>query len=219
MPESAEGKCQQCGATLLPKWRFCVACSAPVAGMARQPQGKLAESLRHLPSTHRPDKTLVFVPEHREARLKRARRNRRTVIVVVIGCVLLAVVSFAFWRTKERKQAQAPQQQRESMARRELDIYAKSLENFHTDVGRYPTLQEGLAALIKPPGKLDSWRGPYLDGDYSVDPWGREYVYQAFNNGVDYVLFTYGPEGESAGRYFLQVNSGKATPEASPSSR
>ena len=217
MSESTEGKCQQCGAALLPKWRFCVACNAPVPGASRRPQGQLAETLRHLPSTHQPDKTVVFVPEYREERLKRERRNKRAFIAAAVGCVLVAVVSFAVLRSKEIKKAKAPQMQRETMARNELDIYAKSIENFRADVGRYPTLQEGLGALLKQPPTLDNWHGPYLERDYSVDPWGRDYVYQAFNEGAAYVVYTYGPEGEAAGRFFLQVNSGLPTPNVTPS--
>lgn len=217
MPESSEGKCQQCGATLLPKWRFCVACSAPVAGASRRAQGQLAETLRQLPSTRQPDKTLVFVPEHREARLKRARRNKQALIAVAAGFVLLVTVAVVFWRSKEQKKVQAPQLQREMMARRELDIYAKAIENFRADIGRYPTLQEGLAALLKQPPTLGDWHGPYLERDFSVDPWGHDYVYQAFNNGTAYAVYTYGPEGEAAGRFFLQVNSGAPTPNVTPS--
>lgn len=151
---------------------------------------------------------MVFVPELREARLKRERRNRRAFIAAMISCVVLAVAGFAFWRAHERKQAQAQSQRRELMARRELDLYAKALETFHADFGRYPITTEGLAALVRHPSTLAGWRGPYIEKDYSVDPWGAEYVYQAFNDGAGYTLSTYGPEGETDGRAFLQVYSG-----------
>jgi len=216
MPESTGEHCQQCGAVLLPKWRFCVACNAPVSGASRRPEGQLADTLRHLPSTHRPDKTLVFVPEYREERLRRARRNKQAVIVTLIGCVLLTTGSFIFWRSKEHKKVQTPQLQRETMARRELDIYARAIENFRADVGRYPTMPEGLAALLKQPPTLATWRGPYLERDYSVDPWGHDYVYQSFNDGSAFAVYSYGPEGEAAGRYFMQVNSGTPEPSLMP---
>lgn len=151
---------------------------------------------------------MVFVPELREARLKRERRNRRAFIAAMISCVVLAVVVFALWRAHERNKAQAQSQRREAMARRELDLYAKALEIFHTDFGRYPTAKEGLAALVRQPSTLAGWRGPYIEGDYSVDPWGADYVYQVFNDGAGYILSSYGPEGEAAGRAFLQVASG-----------
>src|SRR5215813_4696761 len=208
MSEHSGGQCGNCGATLLPGRRFCVACMAQVPGASRPPKDQLSEIMSQIPSTHRRDKTMVFVPELREARLKRERRNRRAFIAAMIGCVVLAVAGFAVWRAHERKQAQAQSQRRESMARRELDLYAKALEIFHADFGRYPTTTEGLAALVRQPSTLAGWRGPYIEGDYSVDPWGADYVYHVFNDGKGYILSTYGPEGESSGRAFLQVHSG-----------
>lgn len=219
MPEKIEeGKCQQCGATLLPKWRFCVVCSAPIPGTARRAQGQLAESLRHLPSTREPDKTMVFVPELRDARLKRSRRNKWIAVVSAIACVALVIAGFAFFRSKEKKKNEAPNQQRELMARRDLDLYANAFRSFYIDVGRYPTTQEGLSALLKRPSALASWRGPYIEADYSVDPWGHDYVYQAVNNGGTYSFSTYGPEGDGAGRFFLQVTSEVSDPHAPPPS-
>ncbi len=216
MSESAGERCSHCGATLLPRRRFCVACLAQVPGASRPPEDRLAEVMRQIPSTHRPDKTLVFVPELHEARLKRERRNRRAFIAAMVSCVVLAIVAFTAWRVHERKQAQAQSQRRETMARRELDLYAKALEIFHADFGRYPTTKEGLAVLVRQPSTLAGWRGPYIEGDYSVDPWGNEYVYLAFNDGAGYILSTYGPGGEAAGRAFLQVHSGTSGPDVAP---
>jgi general secretion pathway protein G len=93
------------------------------------------------------------------------------------------------------------------MARGELDRFARSLEFFYDDVGRYPTEKEGLAALIAQPASLANWHGPYIDGDYSVDPWGNDYVYKGYDDGANYELFSYGPDGEEAKKVFLQVNS------------
>jgi general secretion pathway protein G len=216
MSEGAIRQCEQCGATLLPRRRYCINCHTPIPGASHLPQGQLAEMMREIPTTHRPDKTLVFVPERREARLKRERRNRRVMIATIAGCVLVTIVALALWRSHERKQAIAQRQRREQVARRELDLYAKALDIFYADFGRYPTEQEGLAALIKRPSTLAGWRGPYVDGDFSVDPWGNDYVYQPLNDGANYRLFTYGPEGESAKRAFLQVNSGTPGPDATP---
>jgi general secretion pathway protein G len=180
------------------------------------PTGQLAELARHLPSTHRPDETLVFVPERREARLRRERHRRRLLIVTAASFLVLAVAALSLWRVREHQQQQARRQRREMLARRELDLYAKSLELFRADIGRYPTAKEGLAALHKRPLLLSAWRGPYLEGDYSVDPWGQDYVYRASDDGAGYELFTYGPEGEAAGRVFLRVNAGAPGPRATP---
>ena len=211
MAETIKAQCGHCGATLLPGRRFCVACLAQTPKEARPPAGPVAEAMRQIPSTHRPDKTLVFVPERHEARLQRQRRNGRALLAVGVCCLLLALAGFAYWRARVRQQAAARQQHRESLARRELDLYAHALDLFHADFGRYPAAQEGLAALVRRPTTLSGWRGPYIEGDYSVDPWGNEYVYRVFDNGAGYQLFSYGPEGETAARIFLQVRAGAAS--------
>jgi len=216
MPESTGERCPQCGAAILPGRRYCLACLALVPGAIPPPDGRLAEITRNIPSTRRPDKTLVFVPELRDARLKRERRKRQAFIATVISCAAMAIVAFTIWQTSERKQSLLAKERREMMARRELDLYAKSLEIFHTDFGRYPTNKEGLAVLVRQPSTLAGWRGPYIEGDYSVDPWGNDYVYQAFNDGAGYILSTHGPEGGANGRVFLQVHSGTSEPRTNP---
>lgn len=77
----------------------------------------------------------------------------------------------------------------------------KSLELFKLDVGRYPTTEEGLDALVKRPGSVNGWTGPYLKGGVPTDPWGHAYRYA--NNGSIEILSlgadgTPGGEGENA---------------------
>jgi general secretion pathway protein G len=216
MSEGTQEHCGQCGAPILPGRRFCVACLAQVTGARAKSGDRLTELMREIPSTRRPDKTMVFVPELREARLRKERRNKRAFIAAMISVLMLAAAGFMVWRTQERKQAQVQSQRRESLARRELDLYARALETFYADFDRYPTAKEGLDALVRQPSTLAGWRGPYIEGDYSVDPWGVEYVYQRINDGKGYILSTYGPEGEAGGRAFLEVHAGTVAPSANP---
>lgn len=216
MAENQERRCQECGAVLLPKRRFCVACSAHVSAVGQEQADRLTDILREMPSTHEPDKTIVFVPEYREARLKRERRDKRLMVSALVACLVLLVVSLAVWRLSPRKKSEVPKQQRETMAKRDLDLYAKAFEDFRSDVGRYPTVQEGLGALLKRPVTTNNWHGPYIEADYSVDPWGHDYVYQSVAESKGYIMFTFGPEGESAGRYYMHISSGAPEPDVKP---
>jgi type II secretion system protein G len=216
MAENTEQDCQQCGALLLKGRRFCLACQAPVAGAGTTPVGQLAELARALPSTHRPDKTLVFVPELRDARLARERRTRRRLIWASISCLVLVLAAVSYWQLKQRQKTQAGRARRELLAQRELDQYAKALDFFFADVGRYPSTKEGLNALLHRPPLLTIWRGPYMEGDYSVDPWGNEYVYHAYGDGAGFELFTYGPEGAAAERVFMRVFANAPEPALTP---
>ncbi|MGI8841981.1 MAG: type II secretion system major pseudopilin GspG [Caulobacteraceae bacterium] len=51
-----------------------------------------------------------------------------------------------------------------------------ALDQFQTDVGRYPTQTEGLAALTIAPAGVSGWNGPYSK-PVPPDPWGHPYHY------------------------------------------
>ncbi len=55
--------------------------------------------------------------------------------------------------------------------------FDKTLELFKLDVGRFPTTDEGLDALVKRPGTVNGWNGPYIKGELPKDPWGSPYRY------------------------------------------
>ena len=73
----------------------------------------------------------------------------------------------------------------------------KSLELFKLDVGRYPTTQEGLQALVTKPGAVNGWNGPYLKGGVPSDPWGNPYRYA--NNGGAIEIISLGADGAAGG--------------------
>ncbi len=81
----------------------------------------------------------------------------------------------------------------------------KTLELFKLDVGRFPTTEEGLDALVKKPATANGWAGPYLKGGaVPIDPWGKPYLYTfaAAENQMDVASLgsdgTAGGEGEAA---------------------
>jgi len=47
-------------------------------------------------------------------------------------------------------------------AKLQIESFASSLDLFYLDVGRYPTVGEGLTALAQRPGNTTIWNGPYL---------------------------------------------------------
>lgn len=74
----------------------------------------------------------------------------------------------------------------------------KSLELFKLDVGRYPTTEEGLDALVKRPGSVNGWTGPYLKGGVPSDPWGHAYRYSNPGSGGIEIL-SLGSDGAPGG--------------------
>ena len=91
---------------------------------------------------------------------------------------------------------------KEDAARIQMQTIASGLDLFLLDVGRYPTDQEGLKALVAAPPNLDRWAGPYVSQPSIItDPWGRPYVYHvpSRRTGQAYDLYTLGPDGNATG--------------------
>jgi general secretion pathway protein G len=75
----------------------------------------------------------------------------------------------------------------------------KGLELYKLDVGRFPTNDEGLQALLRQPPNARGWNGPYLKGS-SVpdDPWGRPYRY-AYTGVGEPEIVSLGADGAQGG--------------------
>ncbi len=90
------------------------------------------------------------------------------------------------------------------MTRRSSDLSSihALLNNFRLDCDRYPTTEEGLAALRTPPADLQGkWKGPYTDKDIPKDPWNNDYhyVYPGSGGPETFDLFSYGADGQAGG--------------------
>lgn len=84
-------------------------------------------------------------------------------------------------------------------ARAQIDALEKALDHYRLDVGRYPTTEQGLAALNTKPSSVNRWAGPYLKKDIPLDPWGRAYLYKAPGGHGDFDLYSYGRDGRPGG--------------------
>ncbi|MDY0073245.1 MAG: type II secretion system major pseudopilin GspG [Thauera sp.] len=73
-------------------------------------------------------------------------------------------------------------------------------ELFKLDVGRFPSSQEGLEALISKPGTANGWRGPYLKkGALPRDPWGNPYHYQSPGQQGEIDIYSLGADNAPGG--------------------
>lgn len=91
---------------------------------------------------------------------------------------------------------------RETTARTQIEMLGAALDAFQLHVGRYPTSQEGLAALWERPASAPStWRGPYLRRAVPVDPWGHAYVYEGPGSPgeMTYRVTSLGADGKRGG--------------------
>jgi general secretion pathway protein G len=117
-----------------------------------------------------------------------------TEMLVVIGiiCLIAAVLTPGLIGQLSRARAKSAQLQ--------LDTVASAVEVFRSDVGRYPTRAEGLAALVKDPGNADGWTGPYIrDAKALNDPWNRPLIYSVSSDGLSFFVETLGADGKPGG--------------------
>ena len=129
--------------------------------------------------------------------MKRNRRNAGftfieiMVVVSIIG-LLMALVGPRFIRGQEKAETKA--------AVAQVEMLGTALDTFRLDVGRYPTTQEGLTALVQRPGMTERWDGPYLKKGVPADPWGRPFFYRSpGEGGRAYDIYSLGADGAPGG--------------------
>jgi general secretion pathway protein G len=86
-------------------------------------------------------------------------------------------------------------------AKLEIDQIGQSLDLYKLEIGKYPTSQEGLAALVTAPSGTTNWNGPYLKKTtVPKDPWGNEYKYVSpGDQNRPYDIISFGSDGKEGG--------------------
>ena len=87
---------------------------------------------------------------------------------------------------------------KQSATAAQIELIGQGLDSFRLDVGRYPTTQEGLNALMVNPN-VEKWDGPYLKKALPNDSWDKPYHYQCPGSHGDYDLFSYGRDNAPGG--------------------
>jgi len=127
------------------------------------------------------------------------RRRRRgftlmeVLLVLAILVILGTLVGVAFTRMQKRGY--------EDAARIQINGFKSGLQLYYRDFGRYP---DNLEELRQPPGGAanERWKGPYLEEDIPLDPWGRPYQYELVDDGygqneLTYKITSLGADGQA----------------------
>ncbi len=113
------------------------------------------------------------------------------VVLVILGLLAAVVGPRVYDKLAKGK---------EQIAKIQIKELEGALQLFSFDVGRYPNTSEGLEALIRNPGNVDSWKSSYLNkAELPKDPWGKPYVYRSPGQHGDFDLLSYGPDGVEGG--------------------
>ena len=89
---------------------------------------------------------------------------------------------------------------RTSTAKVQIQYVMQGLELYRLDVGRYPSQQEGLEALVTAPPTAQNWNGPYLKKESAIkDAWGMVYLYQIPGQHGEVDVYTLGQDKAPGG--------------------
>lgn len=82
----------------------------------------------------------------------------------------------------------------------EVEQLGSALDLYRLDMGRYPTEQEGIEALVKRPSDAEHWNGPYVKKkEMLIDPWGEPFHYRIPGQHGSYDLYSLGADKQEGG--------------------
>ncbi len=131
----------------------------------------------------------------RRKQVRRAFTLLEVLMVIVILGLLAALVAPQFFGAGERAKKDLTKNMIEGTLRTQLEL-------FRTHCGRYPSSDEGLAALAVAPDDeelTEKWAGPYVKSKDLKDAWQREFQYESpgtHNGDANYDLASAGPDGQ-----------------------
>jgi general secretion pathway protein G len=114
------------------------------------------------------------------------------VVVVILGILAATIIPQFIGTTQDAKV---------SAAKSQIAELESALERFYVHMDRYPTAEEGLAALVTAPAGAESkWRGPYIK-QLRNDPWGNPYQYSfpGTHHPTSFDVWSRGSDGADGG--------------------
>lgn len=128
-------------------------------------------------------------------RTSRAAQKGFTLIEVIVVLVIIGLIVGLGATTLFRKGDTS----KIDAAKIQIESFKNALQLYELDMGRYPTTDEGLNALVEKPTDADSaadWKGPYIkSGQIPKDPFKKDYKYELNESDADNVPFYLYTEG------------------------
>jgi general secretion pathway protein G len=115
------------------------------------------------------------------------------VVIAIIGILATLIVPNIMGR---------PDEARVTAAKHDVGTINQALKLYRLDIGRYPTTEQGLKALVERPTSEpipQNWKtGGYLSS-VPKDPWGNPYQYSNPGTRSEIDVMSYGADGKPGG--------------------
>jgi general secretion pathway protein G len=115
------------------------------------------------------------------------------VVIAIIGILATMIVPKIMGR---------PDQARAIAAKQDVGTVVQALKLYRLDIGRYPTAEQGLKALVEKPTLEpvpQNWKmGGYLES-LPKDPWGNFYQYSNPGTHGEIDVYSFGADGKPGG--------------------
>ncbi len=112
------------------------------------------------------------------------------VVVVILGILAAVVVPQLMGR---------PDEARVVRAQADITAIVTALNMYRLDNFDYPSTEQGLDALVRPPPGVTNWRSDGYLPSVPKDPWGREYLYLKPGAHGAFDVWSQGADGRSGG--------------------
>ena len=127
---------------------------------------------------------------------RKTRRNPFTLIEVVIVIVILVTLASIATPMYLNYVSKA----NIGAAKSQVKLLSDALIGYKTDNKEFPSEDVGLQALVENVDDLETWQGPYLQGNLPKDPWGNDYIYRCpGEDNRPFEVISYGADGEVGG--------------------
>ena len=115
------------------------------------------------------------------------------VVIAIIGILATLIVPKIMGR---------PDEARATAAKQDVGTIVQALKLYRLDIGRYPTTDQGLKALVEKPSAEpvpQNWKvGGYLES-LPKDPWGNAYQYSNPGTNSEIDVYSFGADGKLGG--------------------
>jgi general secretion pathway protein G len=142
---------------------------------------------------HAPKPVLARVPAQRHHREAGFTLIEIMVVIAIIGILATLIVPNIMGR---------PDEARATAAKHDVGTINQALKLYRLDIGRYPTTEQGIKALVERPTSEpipQNWKtGGYLSS-VPKDPWGNAYYYSNPGTRGEIDVISYGADGKPGG--------------------